>query len=428
MAELLSLCPNCKARLRVPPGSRNSPIDCPKCKAGFVPKDAPIGCPKCKTALPPGSVFCVGCGWDFRKKVKTTGAGVFVKAPKEKERKPEPDRFEKPEETLDVPTWKEILALPFDFELVVAEAVILTMWSFFWAGLFIAVAGGMIMALGAFGLGTIFAACMLLAGLIRLWMITSDISLQTVCGLLAGLIALASLVGWAYGQATGEDGAGVGLFSFMGFVLFGIWLRCVSFYFGRYFGIVRRSALRHTMSVSDRGGLVDLFHGVLLGLVGLSPLVLVWLADTVLAFQNEDFPGGEVVKWTLLAFAGAWSYFYMPMGVATVGLTGSTNPFKVLHWAFASFVDYFPLLVLYLPFHAVVWALSALIAQGVNGIMALNQGAGVMMAGLNFMVIQLLLNEYAITVTLASLGLMMRRHEESLNWAADAKRINAERD
>src|SRR5262245_11083641 len=196
MAELLSLCPNCRSRLKIPSGSRTKQIDCPKCKSGFVPQDAEIACPKCKTALPPGSVFCVGCGYDFRRKTTiTSSTQVFVKAPKEKKREPEPERFET-EEELDRPAWKEILAAPFNFEFVIAEAVILTMWGFFWAGLFIAIAGGMILALGGMGIGVIFAACMLLAGIIRLWMYTSDISLQTVMGLLAGLLGLASLIGW----------------------------------------------------------------------------------------------------------------------------------------------------------------------------------------------------------------------------------------
>src|SRR3954469_22036066 len=122
MSELLSLCPNCRTRLKVPSASRTKQIDCPKCKAGFIPNNAEIACPKCKTALPPGSVFCVGCGFDFRRKTTTTSA-VFIKEPKPKKREPTPDRFEPEEQELDQPSWREIVAIPFNVEFVIAEAI-----------------------------------------------------------------------------------------------------------------------------------------------------------------------------------------------------------------------------------------------------------------------------------------------------------------
>jgi uncharacterized Zn finger protein (UPF0148 family) len=430
MTELLSLCPNCRSRLKIPSGSRTKQVDCPKCKSGFVPQDAEIACPKCKTALPPGSVFCVGCGYDFRRKTTiASSTQVFVKAPKEKKREPEPDRFEPLEEELDRPSWKEILAIPFNFEFVVSEAIILTMWGFFWAGLFIAIAGGMMMAMMPMGIGMIFSACMLLAGIIRLWMFTSDISLQTVMTLLAGLLGLASLAGWIASLANPNlDPVGVGLFAFMFFVLFGVWMRCVSFYMGRYFGLVRRSALRATMSVSDRGGFVDLLHGVLISLVGMSPLLVIWMYDFYLAIQEKDFPGGFGVYVALLGIAMGWAYIYMPMAVATVALRGSVNPMLVFQWAFKSFADYMPLLVLYLPFHAIMWAVAGLIVRGVDQALNVAPAFGVFLAGLNFLIIQVLLNEYSICVTLASLALVMRRNETMLHWVKEAKRINAERD
>jgi hypothetical protein len=428
MAELLSLCPNCKARLRVPAGSRNEQIDCPKCKSGFVPQKAQVACPKCKTALPPGSVFCIGCGWDFRKKVTTAGTAVFVKAPKEKKREPEPDRFEKPDEEFDQPTWREILGVPFNAEFVMAEAVILTMWAFFWAGLMIAIAGAMIMAFGGGGPFTIFSACMLLAGIIRMWMITSDVTLPQLLGMLAGLLGLSTVTGMIVGRLAEKDAMAVGLGAFLFFILFGVWLRSVSFFMGRYFGLVRRSALRASMSVSDRGGFYDLYYGILIGIVGLGPLLAIETWDFILALREEEFPGGFGVKVGLLTVAGGWAYFYLPMAVATVALKGSANPFLVLKWAFMTFVDYMPLLVLYLPFHAIMWALSAFIVQGVDQMLGFAPALGVILAGLNFFLLQLLLNEYSVCVTLVSLGLVMRRSESVLGWAKDAKRINAERD
>ena len=427
MTELLSLCPQCKSRLKVPSANRATRIDCPKCKTGFIPNKAEVACPKCKTALPPGSVFCVGCGYDFRR--KTTTAAVFVKEPKPTKRKPEPDRFESEKEEFDEPTWREILALPFDAEVVVAEAIILTMWAFFWAGLMIAVFGGMIMALGAMGPITIFSACMLLAGIIRLWMYSSDISLQTLLMLLSGLLGLSALTGWIANMANPAfDPLGFGLFAFMFFVLFGIQLRCTSFYLGRYFGIIRRAALRGSMSVADRGGFVDLYFGVLLGLVGLTPLLTVWAYDFYLALNDQLFPGGNAVFLSMVGVGLVWAYFYMPIGFAVVALRGSANPLLVFKWAFKSLGDYLPLLVLYLPFHFAMWAVGVGLAAGVNKVFEVNPAAGVMLAGLNFVLLQLLLNEYSMTVTLASLGLVMRRNERSLKWAKSAKRINAERD
>jgi hypothetical protein len=428
MTEVLSLCPHCRTRLKVAPASRAKRIDCPKCKVGFVPDEAEVGCPKCKTALPPGSVFCVGCGYDFRRKTEIAST-VFIKDPKPKKRKPEPDRFEPVEQELDQPAWAEILRVPFNFEFVIAEAIILTMWAFFWAGLFVAVATGMVMALGVFGLGTIFSACMLLAGIIRIWMVTSDISLQTVLMLLGGLLGLASLAGWIANMANDElDPVGVGLFAFMFFVLFGISLRCISFYMGRYFGLVRRSALRATMSVSDRGGFYDLLHGVLISLVGMSPLWIVWGADFFLALNEKDFPGGQVAFFASIGVCLFWAYVYMPMATAVVALRGSTNPGLVFKWMFKAFADYVPLLALYLPFHAFMWAVGVFIAQGVAKAFDVAPALGVLLAGLNFFVIQLLLNEYAMAVTLASLGLVMRRNESMLHWSKHAKRIMAERD
>jgi hypothetical protein len=426
MAELLSLCPNCKSRLKVPAASRDRQIDCPKCKSGFVPKEAEIACPKCKTALPPKSVFCVGCGFDFR--TKSTINAVFVKEPKPKKRKPE-ERYESVEQELDQPTWREILAVPFNVEFVIAEAIILTMWSFFWAGLFIAIAGGMIMALGAMGIGTIFSACMLLAGIVRMWMVTSDISLQTILMLLMGLLGLSALAGWIVSMADeAADPVGVGLFAFMFFVLFGVALRCVSFYMGRYFGIVRRSALRAPLSVSDRGGFVDLFYGLLVGAVGLGPLLVVWMIDFICELMGRPFPGGLPAQVGFYLTTLFWAYFYMPIGTATVALRGSANPLLALRWALYSFADYLSLLIVYLPFHAVIWVVDGFLVRAINHTLDLEPHFALLLAGFNFFILQMLLNEYSTAATLVALGLVMRRNEAMLHWAPHARRINAERD
>jgi hypothetical protein len=130
----------------------------------------------------------------------------------------------------------------------------------------------------------------------------------------------------------------------------------------------------------------------------------------------------------LLGIAMGWAYIYMPMAVATVALRGSVNPMLVFEWMFKSFADYMPLLVLYLPFHAIMWAVAGLIVRGVDQALNVAPAFGVFLAGLNFLIIQVLLNEYSICVTLASLALVMRRNETMLHWVKEAKRINAERD
>jgi hypothetical protein len=276
---------------------------------------------------------------------------------------------------------------------------------------------------------TIFAASALIAGILRLWMLTSDISLVGIGKIFGALLLVSFGIGWVVRLFRPEaDVVVIALPTLLFLILMGVILRAFSFFFGRYFGVCRRAALQKAIATPDSGGYVDLGFAVVLALIAGGPLALTALI-AALAATPDGLPAGlSAVLIAMGATSLLWGYFYLPMGIAAVALRGSLNPMIVLSWIGRTFADYICLLLLLLPFHLAIWIISAVVSLALPRVTDLAPFLGAVLTLLYAVVFTTMTDQYAAVATMTALGLVLRRHEEDIGWLRHAKRLDAVRD
>lgn len=446
-ASIAVRCPHCSARLRAPETARGGEIRCPKCAQRFAaiedsqgeqapaksadastqaqakPKakksGQPIPCPSCNGELPAGSVFCTHCGYNLKTKRKL--AFVPASKPKRRSREPAP-------ETASFPSlsWAEILLTPCDVEYVLTESIVLTMWMFLWLGLLLVYIGCIAMLQPMM----VFAVSAVIAGILRVWIISKDVSILLLIQCAAGMSLFSFVIALGIDRmlpAPEGEISRVGLYWLL-CILFLIFLllvlRMISFFFGKYFALCRRAALRATFSDEDRGGLIDLGYALVLLIVGFGPFLAVEIAFVIHQVTSEGGSQGSLWAFVaVLAVAFLWFYVYTPMGVAVVALKGSCYPQDVFQWSRRCMPDYLWLLLMLLPFHMAVWALSTGAGMLLSQLAMFGAMPGILVTVVWSGIIGVLLDQYVIAVTVVALGSVLRRNEPRIAWHRFARNL-----
>ncbi|HVJ82126.1 MAG TPA: zinc ribbon domain-containing protein [Planctomycetia bacterium] len=415
-------CPHCQSRLRLGKAAAGKAVACPKCGMDFTPESATVECAKCKGPLPPGSVFCVHCGYDMRSRTKTQTVFIAAKKTKPKSEK-EPPRTSANAPDWGEITWEDILRAPLQAEFVIGETVSLTLWILLWEMLLLSIVAAILfLGVGPFAIFTVSAY---IAGIIRYWMVVSDVGIKTVLMTAAGLGAVSMALG--YGVNAANPMADPMLFAiliFVGLILIAIALRAISFVFGKYFAILRRAALNKLTSGEGRDGYRDLFDALAIGIPAFLPWLAVGLAAGIVEAKKIEIPGGIWLFLGLGAAALLWAYFYFTMGIATVALRGRAGPGGVLGWIFAILPEYLTLLLIMLPVHVGVWVISGAVTWALTQWQELSPGIASMSYFFYAFVVDLAIGQFAIVATLAAMGVLLRRHEERLDWYAAARALD----
>lgn len=393
---LRATCPQCGADLKAPNELAGSDIRCPTCESRFT--------------LPPA---------ERKQQPKST----FVAAPKERKKKRHAPVDSPPSNPLPPVAWNRILATPYDVEFVLTETFVLTMWGFIWTFLLLAILTCiLLLTMSMFAVFTVSAA---LAGMLRIWMISRDLSILDFLKIVTAMAAVSAVGAFLLtylplGEWERPPTAILCMELFFGLAGLMLVLRIVSFFFGRYFAICRRAAMQTMFSDPDQGGVVDLGYALAVLAISFGPLVLIAVvAGIVYESQAVPLQAAKSLFIALGAMALLWSYFYLPMGVAVVALQRSIAPVKVLAWALRILPDYLLFLSLVLPFHVAVWALSA----AVGYLMPVPAEFTVIFGLLAALLTILVLDQYTMVVTCTALGLVLRRNEADLGWRQDAERL-----
>ncbi len=145
-------------------------------------------CPNCEERLPGGSVFCVGCGYDLRTGETST---LEIRLPNEtKQTKRKRVASIESESALPEITWRNVLSLPWNLEMVLLETVELTMWSLLWSFLYLTISV-CLMVIGSPTL--IFIVSAVIAGMLNLWLNHKGLSIFDLLHLIAGLLAVSAI-------------------------------------------------------------------------------------------------------------------------------------------------------------------------------------------------------------------------------------------
>ena len=187
-------------------------------------------------------------------------------------------------------------------------------------------------------------------------------------------------------------------------------LRCLSLLCGKYMAICRRTALSAETVDPDQGGLTDLRQTLEVLLYGFIPGALV-AATAGIAYVSHALSADVVHQ-----YWNAWSIFsalcmaiYLPMGMTSLSLTGSTNPFRTTRWLVLCWFDYIVCFVALLPIVALVsfagWSLYDFIgAEFPNWRVPITAAAS------------FLLLQYPVVTMADMTGLIARRNEHRLGW------------
>ena len=448
MAVIIS-CPSCGGRMRLAKTPLPERISCPHCQTQFAPQratgqkrkrrpsrkdgseEAGVSCPACKRGLPAGAVFCVHCGYDFKRKSRLKS--TFRKAPDKPKGAVKRTRIEPLMGTstpkLAPVTWSEVLSTPLDAENVLAETAALTIWALFYT-VFLLGYCLCIVLLGSFGILSMMAACGVIAGCLRFWLISKDVSIKWFLSFL-GILFLISLAGAFLVNAFQDSDPEaadlrplltVGIFFLLVFVI--LVLRAISFFFGKYFAICRRSALGAMVSDSDQGGLVDLGYALVIGAIsGLPALVIAVVALVLSGWEGIQEPVSAAVVVGLLALALLWWYVYFPIAAAAVALKRTLHPGTVLSWAWRCMPDYFYLLLLLAPFCQVAillsWGLATVLTAETTVTIIPPALAAILWGGFSFFV----LIQYTMAVTFTALGRILRRNQARIGWLRETLEI-----
>ena len=447
MASLRTVCEHCGAGLKVPSDQLGKKVRCPKCIQPTVVKESTPEleakskaakpavreaepatkkknrCPACLTKLPPGSVFCTNCGFDFRTNQQVKSS-VFQ--PHEEAKKPSP--------VITIPTTQsesfervsssEILSAAFDIEYVLTETIILTIWSLVWGGMLGAIFAAMFMSM--MGVGGIFQASILIASIIKLWMDAHDLSMWDFFKILAAVAVVCVILTFTVNGIRGvkplEPGHIPWLVFFILEVLFLIVLRIIAFYYGRYFAICRRSALRRTFADEDSSMLADLLPGVVIWLIGYGPSLIVSFVAFQLSGDNE---GLDDVLWIVL-FAVAsmsivWQVWYVPMAIGAWSVKQILNPIIVIRWSLQTFSNYLCVIAVYGPLVVGSRVASYLISH-LLVVFAKTLGPDATLIWLGTWIISLVLDQYIVVVMCVAMGLVLRGNERELRWRSALKK------
>lgn len=436
-------CPHCQVVVTIDEALFGSIVECPHCGDRFEverekpkpkPKAAaplkaarPAGkskgtpCPACKKVLPAKSVFCTHCGFDFKLKRRLQSSFIPEKT-KAVPKAGEPPTAPATTTALAPTTWSNILLAPVDLEFTVTETLEMTLWSLFWVGLFAV----LISALVFMGMGSLFLVSGVIAGVLRVWMLAKDLSILDLIKIVAALFlvstALAYPLDWVLPNVEGVGSRVPALtFEIVIIIVFAcVFLRMVSFFFGRYFAIVRRAAFGTMFSEDDRGGVVDLGYAIGVGAVSFLPLALTLIAAAVVSVgQGNEF--GELEGHPRIILIGvamlsiAWAVFYMPMATAVVALRHSVRPGLVFDWIGKAMPDYLLLSGLLLPFHIGVVALSTATGFFLGRLGEFTR-FGTILSFIYAFCAGIVFSQYAMAVTCVAVGLLMRKHESALQW------------
>jgi hypothetical protein len=261
-------------------------------------------------------------------------------------------------------------------------------------------------------------------------MLMKDVSLTYILYVGTGLGILAVVLAFVVAEVVARYNPGQEMiremraalffqFFFM-LILLAIFVRAVSFFYGKYFAICRRAALGTWMSDEDQGGLVDLAYALGIIAISLLPAILTatlaaWYADRA----GADSEKAELLFWTFVPITWIWAYYYFPMGMAAVALRKSLDPFVVLSWTWKAMPEYLYYLLMMLPFHLAVGLMSYALSNFImDNILML---AGMLPMLLGAYLIGIFLEQYNIVVGLVALGRVLRRNESQLHWYKYAK-------
>jgi hypothetical protein len=389
----------------------------------FAPRTTPRRCPACRAKVAADAVLCVGCGWDFQRKRKLETAEFAPASGPEKYRVRAPDESESWEEV----TWGRIIAGALDPKFVLGEALELTAWRIFFAIIFVIIAVCLIMISPY----TVLMVSAAIAAMLRLWMAVDDIGIMGLLKTIGALIILGMLcaLGGRMLLSVPEEWMGLvtfGLFldGFLGGAILIILVRMVSFFFGRYFALFRRSALMIELPEEEHTGFNYAVPGIVISLLGFAPVFALYITGSVFAVLRPGwFTSIEFALWLgVTLFAALWTLLYVPMAIGVFATEHSLNPITVLSRIGRIAADYLVLIILWIPFVIVV-GLLGLSWPLLLGLVFDVEPPWVLVALGSWLVMETL-DEYTTVVVLHTLALVFRRNESSLKWRKKVRRLH----